>query len=100
MALVAIILATAATVAGVLLDEFVFKTGQTGPPNMISNGLVPFAIILAICAGFFLLIKKAFTATSNETIQALFTLLTTAFVVLTIIGIWFRGSGMQLMWAG
>ena len=100
MALVAIILATAATVAGVLLDEFVFKTGRTGPPNMISNGLVPFAIILAICAGFFLLIKKAFTATSNETIQALFTLLTTAFVVLTIIGIWFRGSGMQLMWAG
>ena len=100
MALVAIILATAATVAGVLLDELVFKTGRTGPPNMISNGLVPFAIILAICAGFFLLIKKAFTATSNETIQALFTLLTTAFVVLTIIGIWFRGSGMQLMWAG
>ena len=100
MALVAVVVATTATVAGVLLDEFVIKTGQTGPPDMISNGLVPFAIILALCAGFFLLIKKAFTATGTEAIQALFTLLTTAFVVLTIIGIWFRGSGMQLMWAG
>ena len=58
MALVAVVIvATAATVAGVLLDEFVIKTGQTGPPDMISNGLVPFAIILAICAGFFLLLK-------------------------------------------
>jgi len=100
MALVAVVVATAATVAGVLLDEFVLKTSQAGPPNIMSNGLVPFAIVLAICAGFYLLIKKAFTATRNEALQALFTLLTAAFVVLTIIGIWFRGSGMQLMWAG
>jgi hypothetical protein len=45
------------------------------------------------------MIKKGFAATNNEAIQALFTLLMTAFVALTIIGIWFRGTGMQLMWA-
>ena len=45
-----------------------------------------------------MLIKKAFNATNNEAVQALFTLLITAFVVLTIIGVWFRGTGMQLMW--
>ena len=100
MALTAVVVATAATVGGVLLDEFVIKTSQAGPPNMMSNGLVPFAIVLTFCAAFVVLIQRAFTATRTEAIQALFTLLTTAFVVLTIIGIWFRGSGMQLMWAG
>ena len=67
---------------------------------MISNGLMPFTFILAVCAGFYLLMKKGFKATNNEAIQALFTLLMTPFVVLTVIGIWFRGTGMQLMWAG
>jgi heme/copper-type cytochrome/quinol oxidase subunit 1 len=84
----------------VLLDEFVIPASPVGPPDMISNGLLPFAIILAVCAGFYYLVKKGFSANNNETIQALFTLLTTALVVLTIIGTWFRGTGMQLMWSG
>ena len=98
MALIAVIFATLATVASVLFDEFVIVANQTGPANMISNGLLPFTVVLAICIGFYVLIKKAFGATNNEAVQALFTLLVTAFVVLTIIGVWFRGTGMQLMW--
>jgi len=65
---------------------------------MISNGLLPFTVVFAICVGFYMLIKRAFSATNNEAVQSLFTLLITAFVVLTIIGVWFRGTGMQLMW--
>jgi len=100
MALIAVFVATAATAAAVLLDEFVIGANLTGPPNMISNGLVPFAVVVTACTGFYFLMKKGFKATNNEAVQALFTLLTTGFVVLTIIGIWFRGTGMQLMWAG
>jgi hypothetical protein len=100
MALIAVVFATLATVAAVLFDELVISTMLVGPANMLSNGLLPFTIVLAACAGFYWLLKKAFNATNNEAVQALFTLLTTAFVVLTIIGIWFRGAGMQLMWAG
>ncbi len=100
MTVIAVFVATAATVSGVLLDEFVFRKMVTGLPHMISTGLLPFAIISAACAGFYFLMKKGFESTNNEAIQALFTLLTTAFVILTIIGIWFRGTGMQLMWAG
>ena len=66
---------------------------------MVSTGLLPFAIILGFCTGFYVLLKKGFKASNNEAVQALFTLLTTAFVVLTTSGIWFRGTGMQLMWA-
>jgi quinol-cytochrome oxidoreductase complex cytochrome b subunit len=100
IALIAAVFATAATVAAVLLDEFVIAASLAGPPNMINNGLAPFAIILTICTGFYAVMKKGFKANNNEAIQALFTLLMTAFVVLTVIGIWFRGTGMQLMWAG
>jgi len=98
-ALIAVVVATIATIAAVLFDEFVISANTVGPPNMINNGLLPFGIMLAVCIGFYFLIKKGFSATNNEAIQALFTLLMTAFVVLTIIGIWFRGTGMQLMWA-
>jgi quinol-cytochrome oxidoreductase complex cytochrome b subunit len=100
LALLAVAVAIAGTVAGVLLDELVFVNGVIGSPDMVSTGLLPFAIILGFCTGFYFLLKKGFKASNNEAVQALFTLLTTAFVVLTVIGIWFRGTGMQLMWAG
>ena len=98
--LVAIVLAVLLSVGGVLLDEYVLPAQLVGPPGFISTGLLPFAIMLAFAAGFYLLARKALDANINEAVQALFTLLMTAFVVLTLIGIWFRGTGMQLMWAG
>jgi hypothetical protein len=84
----------------VLADEFLVGGRLAGPPNMVNNGLLPFGIILAACIGFYVLLRKGFNANNNEAVQALFTLLVTAFVVLTVIGVWFRGTGMQLMWAG
>jgi quinol-cytochrome oxidoreductase complex cytochrome b subunit len=99
MALVAVVFATLLTVAAVLLDEFVIGVSQAGPASLIKNGLLPFSIALAVCSGFYWLVKRTFSATNNEAIQALFTLLVTAFVVLTVIGVWFRGTGMQLMWS-
>jgi len=99
-ALIAVLVAIVATLAGVLLDEYYFATVRTGPSGVIRNGLLPFVILLGLGGGFYALVKKAFNANHGEAIQALFTLLVTAFVVLTVIGTWFRGSGMQLMWAG
>jgi quinol-cytochrome oxidoreductase complex cytochrome b subunit len=98
-ALLAVVIAILATVAAVLFDEFVISPSLAGPPNMIRNGLLPFAVVLAVSTGFYLLVRKGFNATNNEAVQALFTLLMTAFVTLTVIGVWFRGTGMQLMWA-
>ena len=69
-------------------------------PTIISNGVVPLAIILLLLIGFFDGMKKYFRASNCETIQATFILLLVAFIMLTIIGIWFRGPGMALMWPG
>jgi quinol-cytochrome oxidoreductase complex cytochrome b subunit len=99
-ALAAVLVAVIATVSAVLFDEVHAGAREAGPPTLVGSGLLPFAAILAVCAGFYLLMIKAFSASRSEAIQALFTLLLTSLVVMTLIGVWFRGSGMQLMWAG
>lgn len=98
--LAAVVIAVALTICGVLLSEYVIPARLAGPPGFVTTGLAPLVIIVIFCAGFYMLIRRAFDTTINEAVQALFTLLMTAFVVLTLIGIWFRGTGMQLMWAG
>ena len=97
LALAATVLAVVLTAGAVLADEYLLPAN---PPGFIGSGVLPFALVITICAGFYLLLKKTFGANNNEAVQALFTLLATAFVVLTVIGVWFRGTGMQLMWAG
>jgi quinol-cytochrome oxidoreductase complex cytochrome b subunit len=100
MAGISALAGAAVTIAGVLLDEFVIGVNADGPPDAISNGLLPFTVVAAACAGYYFLMKKGFAATRNEAFQSIFTLLVSAFVTLTLTGIWFRGTGMQLMWAG
>ena len=62
--------------------------------------MLPLAVVAAGCAGYVALLKRAFDASRAESIQALFTLMIFALIALTVIGVWFRGAGMQLGWAG
>ena len=41
---------------------------------------------------------KTFSPDKNEKVQMVFVFLLTVFMMLTITGIWFRGSGMKLVW--
>ena len=45
-----------------------------------------------------MVVRRRPGATGAEAVQAVVVLLATAFVVLTIIGVWFRGEGMALIW--
>jgi quinol-cytochrome oxidoreductase complex cytochrome b subunit len=100
MAGVAAICAMIITPIGIIADEFVinFKTWMPGVPTEISNGLIPFALMLIAVIGFYFVMKKRFAATNNEALQAVFVLFVVAFIILTITCIWFRGSAMALMW--
>ena len=84
----------------VLADEYLVDLPALLPslPTVISNGWVPLAILLLLMVVYSAVIKKLFQANSCETRQSLFTLLVVAFIVLTVIGIAFRGEGMALMW--
>jgi hypothetical protein len=59
---------------------------------------LPAAIILAALGGFHVFVKRKYSATNNEAVQAIFVLLLFAFIILTITTVWFRGEGMALTW--
>jgi quinol-cytochrome oxidoreductase complex cytochrome b subunit len=67
-------------------------------PTIIMNGLIPFMVVLGAIAGFYIIMKKRYEASNNEAIQTLFIFLLVAYVILTIICYWFRGTGMKLGW--
>ena len=84
----------------VLVDEFAAGPGGWLPDTapVISNGLLPCAAFVAAIIAFYVVLKRYFKASKNETVQALFVLLMVGFMVLTVTGVWFRGAGMALMW--
>ena len=101
-AIVAVVVGLILTPPAIIADEFLidFAAWMPGVPVVISNGLLPAALVLAGTIGFYGLMKKYFAANNNEAIQAVFVLLLIAFIILTITCIWFRGKGMALMWPG
>lgn len=102
MGLTAVVVGLLVTPLLVIADEtwLDFSGWLPSLPTLVSNGLVPLALVLLLLLGFYDGLKKSFAATRCETIQATFILLLTAFAVLTAIGIWFRGPGMALVWPG
>jgi len=99
-ALLAGLAALVLTPAYVVASEFLLHWQKLLPflPQTASNGLVPTLLWVAVAAGIYLSAKKAFGATRPEAVQALFTFLVVAFLVLTATGIFFRGEGMHLAW--
>ena len=99
MAVVGMITAMIAVPAFVVLDEYVLDLPGMLPslPTLISNGWLPLAALLLLLIGYYDGIKRLFKASACETRQSVFVLLVTSFIVLTIIGVAFRGEGMALM---
>jgi len=100
LALLGALIGLVGTPALVLLDEYVLNLPALLPswPTALSNGWVPLAALLLGLWGYYELIRRAARATACEARQSVFVLLLVGFVVLTAIGIWFRGEGMALMW--
>jgi hypothetical protein len=76
--------------------------GKSGAPSggaaLVTRGLLPAAALLAVCVAGFRVLRSRFDATRLEAAQALFVFLAVGFAVLTVTGIWFRGTGMRLVW--
>jgi len=100
MALVASLTAIVAVPVFVLVDEFVVDSDGwlPGTTSIVSNGVIPFVLLVAGVAGYRMLLRKFFAPTRSEMVQTLFILLFVAFIVLTATGVWFRGEGMSLVW--
>jgi quinol-cytochrome oxidoreductase complex cytochrome b subunit len=100
MAAVAAAAALLLTPLWILVDEFLVGPGGwfPGTEPAISNGLLPFTALMAAIVAIYMLLKKYFVASKNETVQAIFVFFVVGFAVLTVTGVWFRGAGMALMW--
>ncbi len=84
----------------VLLDEYVFDwSGWLGglPPGL-AEGLVPAVVALGLAWILIRLAGRQYGGNRQETLEAAFAFAATALVVLTAIGVWFRGEGMALVW--
>ncbi len=98
------VLGVVLTAALVVVDEFWLDLPDSDSisdlfrrlPTWISNGLMPMAVILLGLWAYYRLLG-ARGATTSEKNLALFTLLFMAFITLTVIGVFFRGENMALV---
>jgi len=67
-------------------------------PAVVGHGLLPFVILAAGVFGFRLTLRWRMAASREDADQAVFILLAVAFVVMTVVAVWFRGEGMALVW--
>jgi quinol-cytochrome oxidoreductase complex cytochrome b subunit len=88
------------TPASVLVDEYVlhFQQHQTLIPSWLSEGVFPLLFLLGLTYVFVLFIQRKFSRKRIDIVLALFILFCTAYIILMLIGTFFRGEGMQLIW--
>ncbi len=100
LAIAGAVAALALTPLWVLLDEYVtdWSGWLAGLPPGLSEGLVPAVIALGVMWGVVRLAARQHGGNRQEVLQAAFAFVTTALVILTIVGVWFRGEGMALTW--
>jgi len=100
LVLYAVGVAMLAAPAWVLLNENILRWTELLPswPSILSNGLLPFIWLLLLLVVFDTWNRIVLQARTEERILMMFSLIFVGFVILTIIGIFFRGPGMELFW--
>jgi quinol-cytochrome oxidoreductase complex cytochrome b subunit len=100
LAIAGAVAALALTPLWVLLDEYVtdWSGWLAGLPPGLSEGLVPAMIALGVTWGVVRFAARQHGGNRQEVMQAAFAFVATALVILTIVGVWFRGEGMALTW--
>jgi len=84
----------------IVLNETVFQASSFFPelPLIVTNGFMPFIFVLILITALYVWSSKYCAASRSESVQAICIFLLASFIVLTIIGMWFRGQGMALCW--
>jgi quinol-cytochrome oxidoreductase complex cytochrome b subunit len=92
------IFAVVITGAGILFNAYVlnFEIVLPGVPAVISNGIIPLAILLLLMGVFYRLYINGMHLSKAELVQAVFVFILVCFIVLTVTGIFFRGKDMEL----
>jgi len=83
----------------VVIDEWWLDLPTLMPtwPTLISNGLIPLLLSLGGLAVIYNVFRRVFGATRSEAQVGIFTFMFVSLIILTIIGIFFRGANMALI---
>lgn len=89
-----------ATPVAIAVDSLIVKTAPwaSNLNLLVRDGLLPMLFLSVFLAGVVVILRKRYTATAGEVVQTLFVLMATAFVLLTLVGVLFRGPYMKLVW--
>ncbi|MEE9450833.1 MAG: cytochrome b N-terminal domain-containing protein [Ignavibacteriaceae bacterium] len=95
---VSVLFALLITTLLVIASEYLvnFEVLLSWLPAFISNGIIPFTILILIFWFYYKFIQKKYKLLNNESVQAMFVLILTSFIILTLVGIFFRGVDMAL----
>ena len=79
-----------------LIDEFWLDLPALLPnwPTLISNGLLPLLLSLAALLIIYQLFRLLFRANQSEALVGLFSFIIAGFILLTLVGVYFRGANM------
>ncbi len=67
-------------------------------PGIIGNGFLPVVVIVSLLTAVYQVLRRRPAVTRRDAVQTVFVFLVSAFLSLTLIGIYFRGPGMKLCW--
>jgi quinol-cytochrome oxidoreductase complex cytochrome b subunit len=92
------VFAVLVTLSGIFVNAFLlnFEILMPGIPALISNGIIPLAILIIFISVYYFGYLKRLTLSKPELVQAFFVFIVVAFIVLTLTGIFFRGKDMAL----
>ncbi|MCP5099093.1 MAG: cytochrome bc complex cytochrome b subunit [Chloroflexi bacterium] len=84
----------------VVVDEWWLDLPALMPtwPTLISNGMIPMLLSLGGLVVIYRAFRRAFGTTRSEGLVGVFTFLFVSLLLLTIIGVFFRGANMALIW--
>ncbi len=96
--IITVIYAVILTIVVILTSEYFLDLREWMPnvPVLISTGLLLLLLYFVPAAAFLYYLKSNHKAVKIDLVMALFTIIITAYIVMTIVGSLFRGEGMHL----
>ena len=87
------------TSIGVFADDLILTSaGGAVTFDWFYRGLLPTILSVAGLFSVIMLLRKVFSLNRVQSVLILFTFIIAVMLALTVVGIWFRGEGMQLVW--
>lgn len=87
------------TLAVILLDNLLIRSeAAVAIDTFVTRGLFPTILLVVLLAGLYYLMVNKFRYTRAESVMAFILLAMVVLTVCTVIGVWFRGAEMHLVW--